>query len=147
LTKATAGSVSAVLESKGASCREAHAGTVVCHQGADPSIDLTLLAAPLQSEKLEGFYATTQSAQAGGQAIVEHYLRSWLPTILSALLPDEPRIQQAISGRIPKKLSMCSTGEISTMGYRTACRAPAMKDDFGRPSTSWSTNFSIYPDY
>lgn len=145
--KATVASVSAVLESRGAACRQAAGWTIVCHQGSDPSIDLTLMSVPGQPDKLEGFSATTRSADAGGRVLVEKNLRAWLPTILSALLPGETGTQQRISAWLPKDFGLCPSGGQLTDRYRVGCRIPALKDEFGRVSTSWSTDITIYPDY
>ncbi|TCC20430.1 hypothetical protein [Kribbella speibonae] len=79
---------------------------------------------------------------------MERNLRAWLPTILAALLPGEPKTQRRLAQWIPKDLSWCpSPGAASVAGYRVDCQIPALKDEFGRPSTSWTTGVTIYPDY
>ncbi|MET9271360.1 hypothetical protein [Kribbella sp. NPDC003557] len=145
--RATAAGVSAILEHGGATCRQAAAWTIVCHQGDPSSIDLYLLTVPRHPEKLERFYAITRSANADGRVLVERNLRAWLPTILSALLPGEPVTQHRIAQWIPKDLGMCPSGDYEIDGYRVSCLSPRLKDEFGRASTSWTAGVDISPDY
>jgi hypothetical protein len=145
--KATPAGVSAILESRGATCRQDGSWTIICHQGSDPSIELYLGSTPGHPDKLEQVSATTRSAAAGGRLLVMKNLLAWEPTILSALLPGETGTQQQIARWLPSDFAQCPSGDNLVGDYRVRCRIPSLKDESGRVSTTWTTDLTIYPEW
>jgi hypothetical protein len=150
--KATVASVSAILKSKGATCKhDDSADRVKCVKGGKAeSIDVSLGSPPGDARKLMSVGVLTFSNAAGanakGRALVVSNLRASMPTLMSAALPGETKTQQQITRWLPKDMERCTAQGVRVGGYTVRCEPPTrftVSDKSGRQYSSWSAGLTI----
>lgn len=147
--KATVSSVSAILKSKGAVCKVQDVTTKCVRGGKTESIDVSLQPSLYDKRELSTFKALTFSTGAGantaGRALVISNLKASMPTLMSAVLPGEPRTQQQVTGWLATHIENCPLKPVRIGGYDVGCEDPSritVNDDKGS-ATSWFASLTI----
>jgi hypothetical protein len=127
---ATVASVSKVLTAKGASCKKSkETREFNCGKGGQASyIQITLMPDINDAAKLGTFLVMTSSHVAGdnptGRALVINNLKHSMPTLMAAVLPNEPKTRQDITAWLTKHAESCPPEAVTLDGYKVNCDAP-----------------------
>ena len=123
-------SVSKALAAKGASCvKSKETRDFKCVKGSAASyIEVTLMPDINDAAKLGTFDVMTSSHVAGenpkGRALVINNLKHSMPTLMTAVLPNEPKTQQDITAWLNKFTESCPPEAVTLDRYKVNCDAP-----------------------
>jgi hypothetical protein len=150
--QATVSSVVKILTGKGAVCSvDADTHDTVCRRGVQASsIDVTLATDPGRQspDRLATFQVLTGSRTTGdnpkGRALVISNLKASMPTLMAALLPNEPKVQQDITNWLTAYTEKCPPQPVKVDSYQVSCDAPQkfVISDSAR-YTSWTFGLTV----
>lgn len=127
---ATVASVSKALAAKGARCvKSKETRDLKCVKGSPASyIEVSLMPDINDAAKLGTFDVLTSSHVAGtnteGRALVINNLKHSMPTLMAAVLPNEPKTRQDITAWLNKFTEACPAEAVTLDRYKVNCDAP-----------------------